>query len=223
MNTDYVVVCLPQIGSEWDGKESIFRNYPGILGPWDHPVAALRLAAGRQTTINIIWDDPLGERIANFAMKLEAAWTVTYHKPKLELPIRPGVWTVRLELPDGTLLMTTSFLVVPMTHQNGVPLDTPQDVNAKNAPNAQSNVAISREQFDKWLQNVRKSSTELEQWMDDLVEDYWTVDSYCRMDVGQSGGDQCSWIQECVSTTWSTFTPDPKTEIGEIDSNGRIS
>ncbi len=186
-------------------------------------MAALRLAAGRQTSINIIWDDPLGERVANFPMKIEAPWTVTYHKPKLELPIRPGIWTVRLELLEGTLLIKTKFLVVPMTHHDSVPLDSPQAINAKQAHNVQPDAVITREEYDKWQGNVLKSGVELEEWMDSLVQDYWTIDSYCRMDVGQSGGDQCTWIQDCFSTNWSTFYPDPKTEIGEIRSNGKIS
>ncbi len=216
----YYCVFVPQIGSEWDGKESIFRNYPGILGPWDHPVAALRLVAGQLTTINIIWDDPLKERIATFSMKLEAAWTVTYHKPKLELPIRPGIWGVHLELPDGTLLMKTQFLVVPMTHHNGVQLDNPQTINAKQT--AQPDKVVSQEEYDKWLENVNKSGLELDEWMDELVKDYWTIDNYCRMDMSQSGGDQCSWIQDCFTTSFSTFAPDPKTELVEISSNGKI-
>ena len=185
-------------------------------------MAAIRLTAGRQSTVHIIWDDPLGLRIANFPMKIEAAWIVTYHKPKLELPIRPGVWTVRLELPEGTLLMKTKLLVVPMTHHNKEVLGSPQTVNAKQSLTVQPNALISQEEYTQWKENVSKSGLELEKWMDSLVKDYWTIDNYCRIDAGQSGGEQCTWVQNCASTNWSTFSPDPKTEIGEIRTNGRI-
>ncbi len=185
-------------------------------------MAAVRLVAGRQDTVHIIWHDPLGQRVAKFAMKIEAAWIVTYHKPKLELPIRPGVWTVSLELPNDLLLMKTKFLVVPMTHHNKEVLGSPQVVNAKHSLTVEPNSLIFQEEYTQWKENVSKSGLELEEWMDSLVKDYWTIDNYCRMDAGQSGGEQCTWVQDCASTSWSTFSPDPKTEIGEIRTNGRI-
>ena len=81
----YNCVCIsPQVGSEWDGKESIFRNLGGILGAWDEPVAAIRLKGGTPGGINIVWDDPVGERVSMFVMKLEASWFVSFHKPKVE-------------------------------------------------------------------------------------------------------------------------------------------
>ena len=138
----------------------------------------------------------------------------------MERPIRPGVWTVRLELPDGTLLMHTKFLVVPITHENKQVLELPQTVNARRTYTVKPSLDVK--EFGRWKNNVSKSGTQLEQWMDELVRDYWTIDGYCRMDVGHSGGERCSWIQDCESTTWSTFSPDPKTEIGEIRTNGRI-
>ena len=102
------IIIPPQVGSEWDGKESIFRNLGGILGAWDEPVAAIRLKEGAPGEINIIWDDPVGERVSTFVMKLEASWFVFFHKPKVERPIRPGVWTVKVTLSPkdgGTVLM----------------------------------------------------------------------------------------------------------------------
>jgi len=209
-----VYVVYPQVGSEWDGKESIFRNYPGILGAWDDPVASLSLSAGKQITVHIIWQDPIGLTVANFAMKLEASWYVTYHKPKLETPIRPGLWTVRIETEEGVLLMKNEFLVVPITHHDKEMLNAPQAVNAKHTATA-SPVADTTV-YEDWKSNVLKSGTDLELWMDSLVAQYWNIESYCRTDAG------CTWIQDCSTTSWSTFTPDPKSEIGEIRSNGRI-
>ena len=183
-------------------------------------MAALKLTAGKQGTVHIIWDDPVGERIANFPMKLEAAWFVSFHKPKVELPIRPGIWTVRLELEDGTLLMKIQFLVVPITHQNKEVLELPQTVNAKRTYTVKP--SMDAKEFSRWKHNVSKSGTELEDWMDQLVKEYWTIDGYCRMDVSHIGGEQCLWVQDCLTTKWSTFSPDPKTEIGEVRTNGRI-
>ena len=78
------------------------RNYDGIIGVWDDPVAAIHLNVGKQGEVNIVWDDPTGERVATHTIKLEANWFVTYHKPKFDRPICPGVWNTRVELADGS-------------------------------------------------------------------------------------------------------------------------
>lgn len=180
-------------------------------------MAALRLLSGKVGEVKILWDDPLGERVATFTMKLETNWFVSYHKPQLERPIRPGVWSVKVVLSDDTLVVETTFLVVPITHEDMIPLPNPQAVNARRANTLRP--GIDSREFLKWRSNVAKSGTQLEEWLDELVQKFWKMESLCRTDV-DSG--RCSWITDCRSTSWSTFSPDPKTEIGEILPNGRI-
>jgi protein xylosyltransferase len=222
---------LLQIGSEWDGKESMFRNLGGILGAWDDPVAALRLKGGSPGEINIIWDDPVGERVSTFVMKLEASWFVSFHKPKVERPIRPGVWTVKVTLPPkdgGTVLMQNQFLVVPITHENRHPLSDPLAVNAKRTVTIKP--SMDPKQFAQWRSNVSKTGPQLEHWMDSLVAKHWIIEGYCRTSKkrGEAQGEgaappkECSWIPDCTSTSWSSFSTDPKSEIGKIQPNGRI-
>ena len=215
-------VLLPQIGSEWDGKESIFRNLGGIIGAWDEPVAALRLKGGSPGEINIVWDDPVGERVSTFVMKLEASWFVSFHKPKVERPIRPGVWTVKVTLPPkdgGMVLMQNQFLVVPITHENKKPLSDPQSVNAKRTVTIKP--SMNAKEFAQWVSNVSKTGPQLEHWMDSMVAKHWTIEGYCRTNM-EGAPRECSWIPDCTSTSWSSFSPDPKSEIGKIQPNGRI-
>ena len=221
---------LLQVGSEWDGKESIFRNLGGILGAWDEPVAALRLKGGSPGEVNIIWDDPVGERVSTFVMKLEASWFVSFHKPKVERPIRPGVWTVKVTLPPkdgGTVLMQNQFLVVPITHENKRPLSDPLAVNAKRTVTIKPSMDPTL--FAQWRSNVSKTGAQLENWMDGMVAKHWTIEGYCRTTSASREGQGtdpprkgCSWIPDCKSTSWSSFSPDPKSEIGKIQPNGRI-
>ena len=219
------------MGSHWDGKESIFRNSGGILGVWDEPVAAVRMSAGHYSELNLVWDDPIGARVSSYTMKLESAWEVTYHKPKLERPIRPGLWSVRLRTKHGEDLRQVDFSVVPLTHENKQPLSSPRSVNAVRGGEA---VEGHEEEFARWQRNAVKSGAELEEWVDRLVHQDWTIDSYCRERsgsrvggavegggaLGDSGG--CSWMSECVASGWSTFSPDPKSEFGAVQSNGRL-
>jgi len=204
------------MGTDWDGKESMFRNYGGIIGVWDEPVAAVRMSVGKVGEVNIVWDDPIGERVSTHTTKLEANWFVTYHKPKFERPIRPGFWNCRIELPDGTAIMETKFLVVPLTHENMKVLEDPASVNAKRADDPHP---MESPESIAWKENVQKSGESLEQWLDELVGDTWKLEDICRTD---SSADSCSSIPDCSSTDWSTFSPDPKSELGEVQRNGRI-
>ncbi len=210
-----------QIGSNWDGKESIFRNYGNILGVWDEPVAAVRLTMGKQSEVVIVWEDPVGEQVARYTMKLEANWFVSYHKPKVERPIRPGVWSVSLETKTGDRIMGTKFLVVPVTHDDKKPLTNPQAANARQANSLHP--GIDSKEFLTWRTNVAKSGTDLEEWLDELVSGFWKLEATCRSsDIDGGAEPRCSWLPECASTSWSTFSPDPKSEIGSAKEDGRI-
>lgn len=209
-----------EIGANWDGKESVLRSYGNILGVWDEPVAAVRMTLGRLGSVNVIWEDPVGDRLATYTMKVEANWFVAYHKPKVERPIRPGVWKVKLESKSGELLMETKFLVAPLTHENMEPLSHPKALNARKANTAHP--GIDSREFLRWNDNVAKEGTALEEWLDELVGEFWTAGGYCRTGNAITAGSPCSWITDCNSTDWSTFSPDPKSEIGKIKPNGRI-
>ena len=185
-------------------------------------MAAIRLKGGVPGEIGVSWEDPVGEKVSTFAMKLEASWFVSYHKPKVERPIRPGVWTVQVQLQPkdgGAVLMQNQFLVVPITHENKQPLADPQLVNAKRSVSVKP--SVNAKEFALWRSNVTKAGPQLEQWMDSLVARHWNFEGYCR--TGMEGApSKCSWIPDCVATSWSSFSPDPKSDIGESQPNGRI-
>ena len=174
--------------------------------------------------MNIIWDDPVRERVSTFLMKIEASWFVSYHKPKIERPIRPGIWTVKVQLQPkdgGDVLMQNKFLVVPITHENKKPLADPQSVNAKRTVTVKP--SMDAKEFAIWRSNVSKTGPQLEQWMDGMVAGYWNIEGYCRTAAaGNTPTGECSWIPDCATTSWSSLSPDPKSEIGEIKPNGRI-
>lgn len=208
-----------QVGSDWDGKESIFRNYGGILGAWDDPVAAVRLNPGRAGELNIVWDDPTGARVKTQNAKVESGWFVTFHKLKFDRPIRPGVWNARLELLDGTLVMAREFLVVPLTHERMKPLGNPPSVNAARTGNSPQSPVSESTEFTEWKTNVQKTGESLEEWLDKLVADFWKMEGLCRTDAHR---DSCSYVRDCADTDWSTFSPDPKSELGEVKQDGRL-
>ena len=201
--------CCVQVGSNWDAKESIFRNYGNILGVWDDPVAAVRLLTtgnnnnnnnnnnngGGPIEAEIEWVDPVGVVVSSYVMKMDASWFVAFHKPKLERPIRPGLWSVRLRgkgVAGGWAepLFRTDFAVVPLTHENKKPLLSPQDVNAVRGRGRGVKGHEGEQLFGVWKRNASMSGARLEGWVDDLVFQYWAVGGYC---VGSALASQSSF------------------------------
>lgn len=180
-------------------------------------MAAVRLTIGRVGDVNIVWEDPVGEKISTSVVKLEAGSFVATHKPRVERPIRPGAWSAKIQLQDGSVILETKFLVVPITHENMEPLSNPQSVNARRADAVRP--GMDSREYSKWRANVVKSGTDLEQWMDELVGEFWHVEGYCRTEMK---GSECPGMTDCASRYWSTFSPDPKSEITKVQDNGRI-
>lgn len=207
-----------EVGSNWDGKESIFRNYPGVLGAWDEPVAAVRIFAGQQEHVSLTWTDPVGVKLTPNAIKLEAGWFVSYQKPKLELPIRPGVWSVELKALDATVIMERKFLVVPLAYDKKEPLEVPPQTNARRADVLRPGVDAKK--FMMWKAKVLSKGSALEAWVDELVGEFWKVEGACRT---VAVGDECSsWLPACASTPWSTHYPDPKSDVGVVRSDSAV-
>ena len=160
----------------------------------------------------------MGARVSSQSMKVESGWFVTFHKPKLDRPIRPGVWNSRVELTDGTPIMETKFLVVPLTHENMNVMEDPPAVNAARESDAVS-ADSSLTKLEEWRQNVHKTGKDLQDWLDKLVSEFWKIENVCRTEASRDG---CSYITDCASTDWSTFSPDPKSELGDVKWDGRI-
>lgn len=57
----------------------------------------------------------------------------------------------------------------------------------------------------------------LRRWLDKLLEGHWAASDICSL--GQSA---CPTMQHCYLTTWSSASPDPKSELSEPREDGRI-
>ncbi|XP_025771921.1 xylosyltransferase 2 [Puma concolor] len=110
-----------EVGTEWDPKERLFRNFGGLLGPLDEPVAMQRWARGPNLTATVVWIDPTYVVATSYDIAVDADTEVTQYKPPLSRPLRPGAWTVRL-LQFWEPLGETRFLVLPLTFNRKLPL-----------------------------------------------------------------------------------------------------
>lgn len=119
-----------QVGSDWDPKERIFRNWGGLLGPEDEPVAVQRWSRSQNNlTATIVWIDPTNVIAATYDILVDASAEVTHYRPPLTSPLRPGVWTLRV-LQRWSLLGQTRFIVAPLEFHRQQPIQRGETGNA---------------------------------------------------------------------------------------------
>ena len=99
-----------EIGSEWDQKERIFRNYHGILTVENSIQLSMVWRQGSPVNITIEWYSPSEEIESRYVMKVQGTWTVAYHKPTLEKPLEPGIWRVEIST-ENTLFISLQFII----------------------------------------------------------------------------------------------------------------
>lgn len=129
-------ICLPsvplphalslQVGTEWDPKERLFRNFGGLMGPFDEPMAMQKWSRGPNLTATVVWIDPTYVIAASYDITVDAETEFTQYKPPLNRPLRPGIWTIRL-LQFWEPLGENQFLVVPQTFNRRQPLRKGED------------------------------------------------------------------------------------------------
>jgi protein xylosyltransferase len=192
-----------EVGAVWDGKESIFRNYGGILGVHDSPVVAMRMMVGRIGHVTVVWQDPVGQMVERHDVKLEAGMTVAFHKLSLEKPLMPGIWKVWIEV-ESNIHMLQRFLITPVSYDKDVPLDNPVAVNGKHIGALVADANTDR--YIKWRDNVIKTGADLSDWIDQLIDEFWFVQDVCLTSA-------CSGIMSCDQSSWSSLYPDPKSNI----------
>lgn len=223
-----------EVGTIWDQKERIFRNLAHLMGPWDDPVLVHRWVHGKEFDVKIMWVDPINVVTGVYEMKVIENWVVSFHKPTFKKPMRPGKWTIKMIFTnkgEDMVIGQTTFLIIPMSFSKGEPI-SPQDAMAANngPPGGIYNTNDFLIEFDREANNTevlakraavnsRKAGADLDGWVDSEVEYFWTVESSCSLS-GQI--PECTGIPLCESTSWSSRSPDPKSELGKVKGNGRL-
>ncbi len=110
-----------QIGTDWDAKERIFRNYGNLMGPMDESVGMQKWGKGSNVTVTVVWIDPTNVIAATYDILIDGSAEFTHYKPPLNLPLRPGMWTVRV-LHHWSPVAETRFLITPLTHHKHLPI-----------------------------------------------------------------------------------------------------
>ncbi|XP_076309198.1 xylosyltransferase 1-like isoform X3 [Tachypleus tridentatus] len=218
-----------QVGTDFDLKEQLFRNFGRIIGPFSEPAALHKWGPGKEFSATFVWVDPTKTVAGSYEVRVESGNQDLHHKPVFRQPLRPGIWTLLL-MYNWVLVAETHFLVVPLSVYNNDPIDRQKTRMIHSGPGKQpyvdhdfSNVEtllkytnktllLQQAEFNSW-----KVGKDLEDWIDGLTTQFWTVQDLCFVSVPQhpTGGALCLAldIDPCQLTLWSSKSPDPKSEI----------
>lgn len=110
-----------QIGTEWDAKERMFRNFGGLMGPMDETVGMQKWTKGPNVTVTVVWIDPTNVIAATYDILIDASAEFTHYRPPLNQPLRPGVWSVRI-LHHWSPVAEMRFLIAPLAYNKHQPI-----------------------------------------------------------------------------------------------------
>ncbi|XP_031416576.1 xylosyltransferase 2 [Clupea harengus] len=225
-----------EVGTEWDPKERIFRNFGGVMGPLDEPVAVQRWARGPNLTATVVWIDPAHVVAASYDVGVEAEAEFTQYRPPLQRPLRPGVWHVRV-LRLWERMAETRFLVTPLAYRTHQPFKTGEHGWLHAGPAGDLYLEQSFQQLSSVLRlpaleaglqeargHAQLQGAELEAWVDGGFSSFWSAGGVCSSSsaAAAAGSSSCGALGSCTEASWSSMTPDPKAELGPIKSDGRI-
>ncbi|XP_077591178.1 xylosyltransferase 2-like [Stigmatopora nigra] len=218
-----------EVGTEWDPKERLFRNFGGIFGPFDELSSVESWGRGPNLTVTMVWIDPALVVAVSYDIKVPQDSEFSMHKPPLKQPLRPGIWSLRIyqELEQKAELQ---FIVLPLNFKKKVPLSKDEDSWMHAGPLENVYTDKSYKHLNSILQlppqepamleaqqNAQLVGPALEAWIDHCMENFWVIGGYCT-----SQNSSCAALPLCSKTSWSSLSPDPKSELGPIKSDGRI-
>ncbi|XP_074647913.1 xylosyltransferase oxt-like [Tubulanus polymorphus] len=222
-----------KVGTDFDPKEEIFRNFASIIGPYSEIVLVHSWGAGEKFTATFVWIDPTDRLIAAFdiAIKNKMQHTTVFN-PNFQQPILPGVWKVRL-LYQWKVVAETTFLVLPLATVHGIDV-TPREAYISNSGHLDAFMYTGRnfskvasflglEEHKNTINDITKNARiyggRLRKYIAQLAQPYWSVKSSCY----HGEKPPCSDMTACELSPWSSRYPDLKSELKPIDPlNGRI-
>merc|ERR1712192_246855 len=193
------------VGTEFDPKELMFRNYLGLINQDRKPAAKITFSAGEQKEVFTIgWIDPSGRLVAKNKLQVNDTDGIDSVSPVLHNPLPLGHWTVLVALTHPhngapSLIAKEKFLVVPSSSkvQEAKPQPIIQDASLEQFITLEERSRPTVKTFDKSIEALHK---------------FFSFPASCRVDSSQPK-PLCSSLPLCKNTPWSSRFPDPKSSI----------
>ena len=178
------------VGSSFDPKELIFRNYLNLLTSSCKIAVRIQYSEGRKgESLQFGWFDPRLNLIATNKLILNETSGVESVVPKLTSPLSPGVWTV-IGVFNEQMFYKEKFLILP---------DSEKDESVPHA--------VIKDPIEKFVDPNER----LELDARSMISKYFTVSESCTVE------EVISDIPLCHKTPWSSLFPDTKSIISGVD------
>lgn len=169
--------------------------------------------------------DPLANVVYTSSFTASKGASIVTHVPRLEKPLRPGVWMVKTrevgadKNPNINWTIQSKFLILPLSHHQGRLINEKEASLFNQGPYTSPNEAEEPKQLDPVAGRVAKNSSplgrDLDEWIDQLLASFWNQASSClAMPLPEAGQSSlCRVLPPCSETYWSTLYPDPKSSF----------
>lgn len=221
------------VSSDYDQKEQILRNFVRILGPYSEPTLVYQFNASPYSSatsynVSFLWIDPSGNLAQISDTVVDETFIINFVKPTLRQPLLPGIWTVKLQC-KTEIIAEVTFLVTPLQFFGGNLIKQNQVgfIHGGVALNNELEESYyqflpafsERERLERLSQaNAKRYDVDLEEWIDSLILTFYRFENVCFQGKSCSNG-----MQLCSETDWSSFAPDPKSHIGQLnETTGRF-
>lgn len=227
-------VKIFKVSSDYDQKETTFRNLANILGPLSEPVLLYQFSPPIEKNfenLTVMWLDPAGVIADIIAIHVDENNLTNFIKPNLKAPLLPGIWKVGL-FEQSNIIASTKFLITPLEYFSGKELSH-QEANiihsgSQNAyknysyvkplnflPNQEESVLLQKISYS----NVKRIHKDLREWIDSLSIEFYNILGSCisskteLKDKVMCGKHK---FEYCSTSEWSSLSPDPKGTIGKL-------
>ena len=221
-----MIELIFKVCSDYDVKEKIFRNFGCVLGPYSKLIALHQwnTYSNLDFIVQFVWIDPFNTIVYSSHMKIQSNNTdksttlISTNKPNLNFPLKSGKWKLMIHK-NNKVLAETSFLIVPFLFVNGTRIADDQQINLSDdifRQENQNNFFNENALIDKTskkLKMTKKHEKKQFDWVQNMSLQFWKVEGICSIDdISDFNCNQTS-ISLCNSMRWSSYYPDPKSEL----------
>lgn len=186
------------VSTDFDQKELISRNFARILRDTSEPILILKLSGTSQVdnatvTLSVLWVDPTEKVQESVELTIDdiTITSINFAKSNLHHPLISGSWTVKVFY-NKSLIGLTKFLVTPTWNES-------------------TKDNISQNNLDKLIANFYLIKDTCISFNHKNIRDI--VGSYLGSNDVDRNGKNVHKFNECKKTTWSSLSPDPKSEL----------
>ncbi|XP_076034140.1 xylosyltransferase oxt-like [Oratosquilla oratoria] len=236
-----------EVGSDFDMKEQMLRNFERVLGPNSDITVVTRWLADTNLegegdeepsplSVTLLLSDPTSTSAAVADLTVDRMEQTVHHVFELQKPLVPGTWMVRV-LIDKTIIGALRFLIMPLQFVQGRQISVKEARIFHGGPKS----AYSEDDLSQYdsvvgsqysgnttaLQFIKSRShlygPKLSDWIDELVSGFYTIQDSCYVPSDVVPACVTNLLDACPDTMWSSYSPDPKSDLDRVDDfTGRI-